>query len=127
MSAKPEIDRLTKVLLIEWRSLPNAGGIYLAIDGAERVWYVEQAADIQERFQYRDRLLQFQDNGVTHIKWKECEDVWERQQVEQELIAYYNPPLNDEHHPNRLPTINLGLTARNRSLCGNQANADNAE
>ncbi|MBC6424428.1 MAG: hypothetical protein GDA38_25330 [Hormoscilla sp. SP12CHS1] len=70
MSAKPEIDRLTKVLLIEWRSLPKAGGIYLAIDGAERVWYV---ADIQGRFQYRDRLLQFQDNGVTHIKWKECE------------------------------------------------------
>lgn len=103
--------KLGKVLLNDRANLPDAKGIYLAIDSANRIWYIGKASSIRERHSNHERYSDFVANNVQHIAffvWEDEEDVneWEKENIE-----HYNPPLNDHHRtPEDLepPVINLG-------------------
>ena len=104
------IPSLAKVPLSRLANLPAEPGVYMAVDDANRVWYVGTSGSIRQRLVGHDRLPDFRKNGVTAVSWR-CEDsLVHRTQLEEELIEYFRPPLNAEHKFRTLPTVDLGLT-----------------
>ncbi len=101
---------LAHVLVHQLSNLPAHAGVYLAIDEANRVWYVGIAESLRDRLVQHDRLTDFKSRGVTLIAWKPEENLVNRRRLEKELIEYFHPPLNLQHNFNALPEIDFGLT-----------------
>lgn len=108
---KPPIDieSLAKVPLGNFSQLPDQPGTYLAVDNANRVWYIGIATSLRDRLQNHDRLEDFRRKSVTQIAWQQLEAMQCRAR-EEELIAFFHPPLNDQHNFHALPECDLGLT-----------------
>ena len=96
--------------LSQLANLPAEPGIYIAVDDANRVWYVGIADSIRERLTNHDRTADFKDRGVTALAWVQEQSPMRRRSLEKELIEYFHPPLNKQHNFNALPSMDLGLT-----------------
>ncbi len=109
---RPTIDvsKLGKALLESLVTLPDQQGVYLAVDGASRVWYVGKAKSVRDRLANHDQLSNFKSHGVTAIAVELHGDADGCDRREKELIEYYHPPLNDHHNFHHLPECDLGLT-----------------
>ena len=109
---KPPVDvpALAKMPLAQLANLPAEPGIYLAIDDANRVWYVGIADCIRERLGAHDRKADFIDRGATAIAWLPEHNLARRRSLEKDLIEFFHPPLNMQHNFNALPSMDLGLT-----------------
>ncbi|MBL8215685.1 MAG: hypothetical protein JNK87_33495 [Bryobacterales bacterium] len=105
-----EVGALARRPLDHLTNLPATGGVYLALDDANRVWYVGIADSLRTRLQVHDRLSDFEASGAKSIGWKPEENRAVRQVIEKELIEFFHPPLNKQHNFNSLPEVDLGLT-----------------
>ena len=90
--------------------LPHSGGIYIALDGAQRVWYVGQATSLRERLSAHEKLPQFVEAGVQFVAWREAADKEARDELERRFIERFAPPLNQLLIPRDRPVLQLGLT-----------------
>ncbi len=88
--------------------LPEAPGIYFAIDAAKRVWYIGKATNLRQRHSQHERLNDFKLNRVQYIAYFAWEDADDINMWEQECMEKFKPPLNDLEGSEELPTINLG-------------------
>lgn len=96
------LSKLAKVPLTRLHELPASAGVYLAIDDADRVWYVGQSMNLRERLSRHNHLDDFEDNEVNWIVYQPDDNP---KALEPDLIAYYNPPLN--RGSNALPLANI--------------------
>jgi hypothetical protein len=108
--AAPNPSSLPRVLLRDHQLLPDAGGIYFALDGALRVWYIGKATEFRKRLPSHERLQDFDARHVTHFGYVIIEDATERDNLERRWIDFFDPPLNDLLRPPKLPVINLSLS-----------------
>jgi len=90
--------------------LPAEPGVYLAIDDANRVWYVGTADSIRDRIAGHDRMEDFKRSKVTSIAWKPEDGDPRRRQLEEKLIKFHHPPLNSQHNHAQAPLADFGLS-----------------
>ena len=100
--------KLPRIPLSQANLLPDAPGLYLVIDGANRVWYVGRASSIRDRHQNHEHLSDFKNNKCTYVCpfiWEDSDDLdfWER-----ENINHYKSPINKNLHEIEAPIIDLG-------------------
>jgi hypothetical protein len=105
-----QIDALPRVALSTPEMLPDCPGVYLALDNANRVWYIGMAeSSVRERVKAHDRTSDFRRKSVTYIAWESVQRAACRGR-EANLIEFFHPPLNDVKNFNRMPEYDLGLT-----------------
>lgn len=96
MIIKPLLDLATLpfVPLLQKAELPEASGIYFAIDFLERVHYIGCSSNLRRRWRshHRKRELEILEN--IRIAWIEIEDATLLKEFEQRLIRHFDPPLN---------------------------------
>ena len=90
--------------------LPALAGVYLAIDAADRVWYVGQARSIRDRFAAHEKMPLFLEKKATLVAWQTEPDEERCSDLEIAAIGHFHPPLNDQHNFNALPHADFGLT-----------------
>ena len=56
-----DIYKLAKVPRRQLELLPDVGGLYFALDGAQRVWYIGQATSLKTRLLTHEKASQFHD------------------------------------------------------------------
>lgn len=98
--------KLPRIPLGQVNLLPESPGLYLVIDGANRVWYVGQASNLKERHQNHEHLPEFKKHKCTYVCpfiWEDSDDLdfWER-----ENINHYQAPINENLH--EAPILDLG-------------------
>ena len=71
--------------------LPEANGVYLALDNASRVWYVGSSNNIKHRLKSHERLDDFYNAEAIKISFMVTD---EYKGIESQLINFYDPPLN---------------------------------
>ena len=74
--------------------LPEAFGVYLAMDDANRVWYVGSSENLRHRLSSHNKLEEFLDNGVSKIAYFISDNLAED---EADVISEYDPPLNSKN------------------------------
>ena len=83
------------------RRWDDVEGVYIfAKLDAERRWeaiYIGQAESFRNRFSSHERWEDAEYRGVTHIHTRTERNYMQRCRVEEELIEYYQPPLNSHH------------------------------
>lgn len=86
--------------------LPESSGVYLALDGANRVWYVGSSKNLRNRLSDHDKMEDFLDNRVSKIAYVITDNFKED---EAEIISDYDPPLNfkNDHRLPYVPVDNL--------------------
>lgn len=103
------VKKLGKTLLGGHNELPDAPGIYFAIDSAHRVWYVGiSTTSLRQRHSSHEKLEDFKTNKVQHIAYYVWNDLEDLQDWEIEAIQRFDPPLNMNHVNQDLPQIDLG-------------------
>ena len=90
--------------------LPDIGGLYLALDGAQRIWYIGQATALRTRLAAHEKSPQFLECGVQFYAWKEVEEKDTRNELERQFVERFSPPLNQLLVPKQKPCLNLGLS-----------------
>ncbi len=105
-----EVGSLGRAPIGEPGFLPALGGVYLAIDAADRVWYVGQALSIRNRLSAHEKMPLFLEKKATLIAWQTEPDEERCAQLEIAAIGHFHPPLNDQHNFNALPHADFGLT-----------------
>jgi len=105
-----EVGSLGRAPIGEPGFLPALAGVYLAIDAADRVWYVGQARSIRDRFVAHEKMPKFLEKKATLIAWQTEPDEERCTQLEIAAIEHFHPPLNDRHNFNALPHADFGLT-----------------
>jgi hypothetical protein len=106
-----DVARLGRAPLGEPSFLPASGGVYLAIDTANRVWYVGKAeSSIRERLAGHEKLTEFKEKEATLIAWQTEADEERCSQLEKAAIEHFHPPLNFQHNFNELPRAAFGLS-----------------
>jgi excinuclease UvrABC nuclease subunit len=105
-----DIPALARVSFGEFASLPALGGIYLATDEANRVWYVGIADSLRGRFAAHEKLEAFKGKGASTIAFTTEQDAERRRALEKTLIEFFHPPLNLQHNFNSLPAADFGMT-----------------
>jgi hypothetical protein len=112
-TSKNMIEKLTQLKKLAYtpftdiKNLPASPGIYFAVDGAYRVWYVGIASNLRDRHMSHEKKLQFLEKkcwGLRYFLWDDMDDL---QEWEDEAIHHYQPPLNQKEGYD-LPLINLG-------------------
>jgi hypothetical protein len=111
--SKNMIEKLTQLKKLAYtpftdiKNLPASPGIYFAVDGAYRVWYVGIASSLRDRHMSHEKKPQFLEKkcwGLRYFLWDDMDDL---QEWEDEAIHHYQPPLNQKEGYD-LPLINLG-------------------
>lgn len=103
------VKKLGKSLLGKHEDLPDAPGIYFAIDSAHRVWYVGiSTTSLRQRHSGHEKLENFKTNKVQHIAYYVWNDTEDLQSWEIEAIHKFDPPLNMDHTNQDLPQTDLG-------------------
>jgi regulator of replication initiation timing len=104
-----QIKKLAKVLLNQTDNLPDTPGLYFAVDAANRVWYIGKSeSSLRASHEQHERLNDFITNRVDKIAYLAWNDMDDINEWEKELIAKFNPPLNDLFAPEDLPIVELG-------------------
>ena len=111
--SKNMIEKLTQLKKLAYtpftdiKNLPASPGIYFAVDGAYRVWYVGIASNLRDRHMSHEKKNQFLEKkcwGLRYFLWDDMDDL---QEWEDEAIHHYQPPLNQKEGYD-LPLVNLG-------------------
>ena len=97
--------------------LPEAPGLYLVIDSANRVWYVGKSSNLQKRVttahEHFDDFIACECLYVCPFTLRENEifaiDEWERANID-----YYQPPIN--YNLKSMPVVDLGYTSEAEML-----------
>jgi hypothetical protein len=105
-----DVASLARAPIGELSFLPAACGIYLAIDAADRVWYVGKAVSIRERLNGHEKMAKFSEKKVAAIAFQTEADEKRYSQLEVDAIKHFHPPLNDQHNFNELPRADFGLS-----------------
>ena len=103
------IEKMAKVLLGDHDNLPDAPGIYFAIDSAKRVWYVGMSTSLRVRHQNHEKLGDFKTKDVQHIAYLVCE----KQDLREYEVCYitkFQPSLNKQHINKVLPLVDVGYS-----------------
>ncbi|MYE04828.1 MAG: hypothetical protein F4Y00_07650 [Bacteroidetes bacterium SB0662_bin_6] len=85
-----------------WR---DVRGVYifakLTIDGHWTPLYIGETVSLADRLSGHERWAEAEDLGATYIHVREDRSYMRCCRVEEELIRYYHPPLNDHHKRGR--------------------------
>jgi hypothetical protein len=79
-------------------------GVYIFVRRANPGWlpvYIGIADDLVDRLTGHDRWAEAQQLGATHLMAQVQIDRTAREKAEQDLIGYWNPPLNTHHRTDR--------------------------
>ena len=105
------INKLPRISLGDFKNLPDSPGIYFALDGASRVWYIGiSTTSLRNRHSNHEKMPEFKDNNIQHIAFFIWNDIEELESWEIGYIQKFNPPLNLNHKAMSLPQINLGYS-----------------
>ena len=87
------IDPLTlpSLSLANRSALPSCPAVYFALEG-DRVSYIGRTTNLQQRWMAHHRYSQL--SIEARIAWLECSDPELLPEIEEALIAHFNPPLN---------------------------------
>ncbi|NET61300.1 MAG: hypothetical protein F6K47_35790 [Symploca sp. SIO2E6] len=81
---------------LELRSqLPITPSIYFAIDTQGVIQYIGRSVNPKQRWANHHRLNEFNEIGGIKIAWLEVNDESLLNEIEQALIEYFDPPLNN--------------------------------
>lgn len=90
-----KLDQLPSVDFEDRKQLPQVAGIYFAIDSNDNIQYIGQSIDIKRRLRRHNRNQQLSELGGVRIAYLEITDTSLLYDIEQALINYYNPRLNN--------------------------------
>jgi hypothetical protein len=110
MKSPLDVASLARAPIGELSFLPAACGVYLAVDAADRVWYVGKAGSIRERLTGHEKMSKFTEKKVAAIAFQTEADGEKCSQLEIAAIKHFHPPLNDQHNFNELPRADFGLS-----------------
>lgn len=83
-------------LPLEWRTaLPECPGIYFVIDANGTVQYIGRSANIRQRWTSHNKLEALKEFTEIKLAWLEVSDKALLSSVEDALINYFQPPLNE--------------------------------
>lgn len=89
------------------KSLVRQSGIYMFVRQSNRErnqWvpvYIGVADDLVNRLTGHERWEEAKRHGATHVMAQGQADQTAREKAEQDLIGYWNPPLNTHHRTDR--------------------------
>ena len=86
------------------KGLISQSGVYMFVRRANQVWqpvYVGIADDLPTRLNGHERWAEAVAIGATHLVARGQAALADRQKAEQDLIGYWNPPLNTHHRTDR--------------------------
>jgi hypothetical protein len=86
------------------KDLNSQPGLYMFVRFANQVWeplYVGIADDLRTRLTGHERWAEARALGATHLVVQGLAALAARQKAEQDLIGYWNPPLNTHHRTDR--------------------------
>ncbi|MBD2211890.1 GIY-YIG nuclease family protein [Nostoc linckia FACHB-104] len=76
------------------KALPKCACIYFAIDASNQVQYIGQTHNLKTRWINHHRLKHLQDMDGVRLAWMEISDTSLLPEIEQALIAWFDPPIN---------------------------------
>ena len=97
--ASIDLKDLPSLSLDQRGELPETPGVYLAIDGEGNVQYIGQAENLRTRWAYHHRRIELEVNSSdVRIAWVSVDKPFLKH-IEQALIAYFKPCLNNLRNP----------------------------
>jgi len=97
---------LPSLLLTDRSQLPVCPAVYFALDG-DHVLYVGRSGNLQQRWMAHHRYNQLKEFNNVRIAWLECSDTNLLPEIEAALIEYFQPSLNGELIPFKIPSTSL--------------------
>ncbi len=97
---------LPSLLLTDRSQLPVCPAVYFALDG-DHVLYVGRSGNLQQRWMAHHRYNQLKEFNNVRIAWLECSDTNLLPEIEAALIKYFQPSLNGELIPFKIPSTSL--------------------
>lgn len=89
-----DISVLPSVPLGQRSKLPQAAGIYFAIDSAGQIQYIGKSVNLRNRWGLHHRINQLERIGGVRIAWLEVEETSLLTSIEAALINWFAPSLN---------------------------------
>jgi hypothetical protein len=97
---------LPSLPLTDRSQLPVCPAVYFALDG-DRVLYIGRSVNLQQRWITHHRYSQLKGLNNVRIAWLECSDPSLLPEIEAALIEYFQPSLNGELIPFKIPSTSL--------------------
>jgi len=97
---------LPSLSLINRSALPPCPAVYFVREG-DRVLYVGRSVNLQQRWITHHRYSQLKGLNNVRIAWLECSDPSLLPEIEAALIEYFQPSLNGELIPFKIPSTSL--------------------
>ena len=97
---------LPSLLLTDRSQLPVCPAVYFALDG-DHVLYIGRSGNLQQRWMTHHRYNQLKGFNNVRIAWLECSDPSLLPEIEAALIEYFQPSLNGELIPFKIPSTSL--------------------
>jgi hypothetical protein len=97
---------LPSLPLTDRSQLPVCPAVYFALDG-DRVLYIGRSVNLQQRWITHHRYSQLKGLNNVRIAWLECSDPSLLPEIEVALIEYFQPSLNGELIPFKIPSTSL--------------------
>jgi hypothetical protein len=97
---------LPSLPLTDRSQLPVCPAVYFALDG-DRVLYIGRSGNLQQRWITHHRYSQLKGLNNVRIAWLECSDPSLLPEIEAALIEYFQPSLNGELIPFKIPSTSL--------------------
>lgn len=83
-------------LPFEWRkALPECPAIYFAIDANNKIQYIGSTVNLKQRWISHHRESHLKAVGEIRLAWMEVSDKSLLPAIEEALITWFNPPLNN--------------------------------
>ncbi len=101
---------LPNIPLIDRKQLPSIAGIYFAIANG-KVQYIGMSANLNQRWNSHHRYREISEMSDPHIAYLDVSSINNDLigEIEEALIFWFNPPLNNSPMPSKLPRVSVYL------------------
>lgn len=101
-----DFSTLPSLPLASRSALPPCPAVYFVLEG-NHVLYVGRSVNLQQRWITHHRYSQLKGLNNVRIAWLECSDPSLLPEIEAALIEYFQPSLNGELIPFKIPSTSL--------------------
>jgi excinuclease UvrABC nuclease subunit len=89
------LDNFNKTSIEDRKYLPATSAVYVVTSKSQKILYVGQTTNLQERWRKHERADEFFKRDACHILWQRCQPE-ELKQSELRLIQLLNPTINTQ-------------------------------
>lgn len=93
------LSSLPSLPLSQHSKLPAVPGIYFAVDSFDVIQYIGRSVNLKQRWLAHHRKKQLEQMGSVQLIWLEVGEPSLLPEIEDALIAWFNPPLNSVWKP----------------------------